>query len=322
MPFLSFQNIVRNITALFAEGLGAGLLVLIGAGCASLAGPTAFHAALGYGLGMFILVTVLLFLTGAMVTPGAVLLKLGLWMTNLCPRTYYTHMWLDVRHHHRVKHTHVSYLQYVMDVGMALLFIGFQLGGALLGVLLLKECDLTGLLKASSETKPFGNLAKEDGRAFLLAWVLNSAVLLAYGVTTHLRHKKKFQILLAPKVVGAAVFVGVFVSYTFGVGTVLSFASDLALAIVVPEARSRLWISAVSQVAAAVTVFGMMWFIWLQDSWTKHEILHHTFLGRHRHLMHPVYHEDIGSVLDFPVVTEQAEPFAVSVVPDDRATAL
>ena len=214
-----------------------------------------------------------------MITRGGALLRSGLWMSGIEPRDYYTPKYVNLYNSPEGVLEFASWWHYGLDALMALLVIGFQIGGAFIGVLLLNTIDKSGLLTASVTTKPFGNLAGEDGLAFLAAWALNTVVLAAYASTTSTYHKLGVRSMVGPVATGFAVFVGVFVSYTFGVGTTLNFAADLALAIIVPGATSKLWISAVAQLTAAATVFVLAWFMNLVDRMTEH----HSHQHQHGH---------------------------------------
>lgn len=285
--FLSLAHIGRNAVFLGAEAFAAGALVFLGAGCAALAGTTSYYAAVGFGLAALFLTSMLLKRTGAMLTPGGAMLRGMLWMTNVEKRNYSA-----------PKYQKEDYLYYLIaDMAMMLMTIGVHIGGAFIGVLLLNEIDKSGLLTASVSTKPFGQLAGKEETSLLGAWVLNSLVLAAYAATTG-HYSTKFvgqkgkvvrlpwvSLIKAPLAIGFAVFTSVFVSYIFGVGTVLNFAADLALAVIVPSSISKLWISAVGQITGALTIFVAAFLVNYVDYYYRrakhHHHHHHDTHGRH-----------------------------------------
>jgi hypothetical protein len=333
MP-ISFPNIIRNITLLCAEGLGAGMLVLIGASCASLTAMPALSAALGYGIAVLVITALLVLRTGAMLNTGATLLKVAMWIFGLDSRQYFTSFSWVLHADGRVMVPRIVPWQWLLDVVMGALYMGFQIGGAMLGVLLLRELDRTGLLAGSVMTKPNGNLAGDDKRAFVFAYLLNSFVLTMYGAMTSNSYNYKVRQVLSPVIVGLAVFVAVFAAQTYGVGTVISFPSDLALAILVPSSRTHLWISATAAVGGALTAFMFCWWMNFLDRMLVDELYGAPWMRAHSHVpkhadkvrknLHQSYHEETGRVLysllpvDAYVRADESTTEAAGVVDDLR----
>lgn len=310
MPVSSIGNIIRNVTLLCAEGLAAGMVVLIGAACASLLALPAFAPAIGYGIAALVFTALLVLRTGAMLNTGAVLLKVAMWMFGLDSRQYFTHVhWIVLSGgSDSAAVPRLMPWQWLVDIIMGALYMGFQIGGALLGVLLLRDVDRSDFLDNSVHTKPYANLAGEDARAFLLAYVLNAFVLTVYGAMTSNNFNAKARQMLAPFIVGLAVFLAVFVSHVYGVGTVISFPSDLALAIIVPSSRTRLWIGVVAAVGGALTAFMFCWWMDFLDRQFVHEMhtkphwkasrrsrKHHTHRAVHR--VHPSFDPEVGRLI-------------------------
>ena len=270
-------RIGKNLVFLGAEALCAAMVLFVGAGLASLAGTTPLYAAFGFGLATLVCVSMFLKRTGAMITPGAAMLRAGLWMLKIEKREYSTPEY-KIEVDGMVYH---SMIHWVMDAVVALLVIGAQIGGALLGALVIDAIDKSGLLSAWVRTAPHDNLANDHGMAILAAWALNCVVLAAYCAVTSRNDKNStIRRILAPISVGLAVFVTVFLSYTYGVGTMMSFASDLALAVVVPSTKRKLWISFVGQLTAAATVLVAAFVVDFVDRYNKHYKKHYK---KHHH---------------------------------------
>lgn len=259
---MSWLHVARNAVLLAAEAFAAGLVVFLGAACASLPGAMPHYAGVGFGLASAVAVALLLRRTGALLSPGGALLRAGLWAAGLEKRGYAAPRYVgladgclrDVRD-----------LWVLGDAAMGLAFAGAHVGGAMVGAQALAALDKSGLLAASVHAAPFGNLAGRDGSALLGAWLLNTAVLTAQGAVTGRYDKAVPRLATAPVVMGFCVFVAVMASQTLGVGSVLSLAGDLALAVAAPAGLGKLWISAVAQVAAAASAFVLVWAVNVVD---------------------------------------------------------
>jgi hypothetical protein len=327
---MTWGIIAHNALVLFGEGLAAGIFVLLGAIATAAPGVAASNAGFGYGFAALILTAVFLKHTGAMITPGAAMLRYLLNMFNLEKKRKHSslgdifHVADD--HHHHAGHWHMYIHHAISDFVMMLLTIGFQLGGSLLGVLIVKHLDKTAFVKPVTFTAPFGNLLGHNGSTLLALWVLNSIVLLVYGVVTcsmwckksikhYIKHKysdkakytekdgdkmldmykvlvkKDFWYRWGPAI--AAMFgaftVCVLVSYTLGTGSVLSFAADLALAVVITKHTSHLWLSALGQILGALTVALMLALFWV-TVWLHRHVKHWVATHVHKTSMWPFGH--------------------------------
>jgi len=239
--------IIPNIGLLVRECFAAAALAFGVAVGGAYAGLSPLGAAAAAGTVALVMNALLAAHTGAMLTPGGAIMHALCWIFRVMPRRYYFPAALASG-----DEDWTPAALAIGDVVAGALYGGAQIGGALLGVLALDAVDRSGLLAASVHTAPFGNLAGHTWRALLAAYLLNTLVLLACAGLKAGAGWRSAR-LTAPLALGAAVGGAVLASYVLGVGSALSFATDLALAVVVTHHYSRLWISAVAQLAAALT---------------------------------------------------------------------
>jgi hypothetical protein len=140
--------------------------------------------------------------------------------------------------------------------------IAFQFAGDLLTCLAAKHIDVGHLIPAAVHTVPFGALANAPtGKIFLGHWILTLFYLLTYAVSSSFTERNRPTVttaLAAATAMGLTAYICVMVSYVMGLGTVLSFSTDLAIAIVFTQQYGLLWVSFVSHLAAALTAVVLM----------------------------------------------------------------
>ena len=235
-----------NVGALVGELIGTMFLVVGGLGVAAPAFAIVLGVGAGYGLAVFVLTYTMYIRSGAHFNPGVTMAKSGAWISGLAHRDYFGMPGL------------------LWDAVMGLAYIGMQLAGAVLGTLVLRYVDRSGILAAAVATAPNGNLAGDEGRALFLAFMCNLIFIWAHLTAMGPRTSTVIKLLGAPLVLGIAYGGVVIITVYWGAGTVCNFALDLAFATLLSGTTvKKLWISAVAQVLgalAALLVFaGQSW---------------------------------------------------------------
>jgi hypothetical protein len=242
MPFGSEGNIRFNATALVFEGIGTFFLTLIGLSLYAVADATIIGAGFGFAFAVLAMTFACYLYSGALFNTGITTAKLLTWIPGIHERDYFGEpsLWSD-------------FLFWA-------LYVGVQMGAAVLAVLSLRFVDHTGTLAAALNSHPNGNLNAEAGGAFFLAWLLNTFVCLVHLYVTGPRMSLSLKMSIGPLVIASALGSAVVVSIYFGTGTLLNFAIDLAVARTIKsQGTSALWISAVAQVVGALTAALIYW---------------------------------------------------------------
>jgi glycerol uptake facilitator-like aquaporin len=239
-------HVVLNVAALLGELIGALFLVVAGLGVAAPAFGIVLGVGAGYGLAIFVLSYTMYIRSGAHINPGVTLAKFGAWISGLAHRDYFGTPGL------------------LWDAVMGLAYIGMQLAGAVLGVLVLRFVDRSGILAAAVATAPNGNLAGDEGRALFLAFFCNLMFIWVHLTVFGPRTGTVIKLLGGPLVLGITYGGVAIVSVYWGTGTVCNFALDLAFATLLSGTTvKKLWISFVAQLlgalAALLVYAGQSW---------------------------------------------------------------
>jgi len=235
-----------NVAACVGEAIGTGFLMVAGIGVLAPAFATVMGAGAGLGLALFVLTFCLWMRSGAHFNPGVTLAKGVAWATGMSYRDYFGRPAL------------------LWDGLFVLLYIGFQLAGAVIGALVLRYVDKSGILSLPINTAPNGNLAGDEGRALFFAFVCNFFFIWVHLIALGPRHGAVIKMLGSPLVIGIAYAGAVILSVYWGTGTTCNFALDLALATILPGTTVKfLWISIVAQIlgglAALLVFLGNTW---------------------------------------------------------------
>ena len=234
-PLSSRANAYLNVAALLAETMGTYANTLIGVGVFVVSSATVIGP--GFGFGFALLATTFLFLvrSGAHFNTSISTAKtLSSWF-GLQTRDYF------------------GRASTLYDALFWVLYVGMQMAGAVLAVLTLRYVDKTALLSSTLATVPNGNLAGQNGPAFLLVFLLTLFYNLVYLHVNAPRMGMVVRMVVGPLVIAVAYAGAVIVSIYFGTGSLLNFALDLAVATLVKgESVNTLWISAVAQLVAPI----------------------------------------------------------------------
>ena len=239
MPYgVTRARTLSNVGAIFMELFGPMFLTIVGLGVAVPSFVVVLGPGAGLGLTVFVLTYVGWIRSGAHFNPGVTMAKAATWMTGLTFRDYFGRGLV------------------LFDLVFAILYIGMQLVGAIIGIEFLKYIDKSGLIAATFQTVPNGNLAGDEGRALALAFMLNMIFIWVHLSALGPRSNAVTKQLGAPLVIGLTYGGVVIVSTYWGAGTVCNLALDLALSrFINANTPKKLWISAVGQVLGAIGAF-------------------------------------------------------------------
>lgn len=242
-----------NIGAVISELIGTAFLTIAGIGVMVPAFVTVLGTGAGLGLAAFVLTFALMIRSGAHFNTGVTLAKAVTWASGMNFRDYFGRPAL------------------YLDLVFGLLYMGVQMAGAVLGVLVLRYADKVGLLTLPINTQPNGNLAGDEGRALFLAFVCNFIFIWVHLVAMGPRFGIVIKTIASPLVIGIAYGGVVILSVYWGTGTVCNFAIDLALATLLSGNSTRfLWISAVAQILGAVAAL----LVFMASTWLDFRIEH------------------------------------------------
>lgn len=248
------ENFFVAVVILIAEGIGAGMKTFFGLWGSAEPSLSAQFAGLGYGFGLTAAVGVTFLLSGGMITTSAAIVRHTMHAIGLQPRTFDPRTVFD-----SPSGRHWAIL---WDFMMMVWVIAFQFAGDILMCLAAKHIDVGHLIPAGVHTVPFGPLANAPtGKVFLGHWILTTFYLLTYAVSSLFTERNRPTVttaLAAATAMGLTAYICVMASYVIGLGTVLSFSTDLAIAIVFTQQYRFLWVSFVSHVAAALTTVMLM----------------------------------------------------------------
>lgn len=246
-PWWARGNLLLSVGGLVAELISCYFLTLFVYGIFAVTAPLVFGVGLAHGLSVSALAFVLWLRSGALLNPAVTAAKLVCWVTGLHSRDYFGEpSWLS-------------------DALYALGYLAAQLGGPLLGALTLRYLDTLDLLPAVVRTTPNGQCDGSPSRAFLLMWLLYTALVWLWLQVSGPRTGVVIKIVGGSIVLGFGVFGCTLLSVYWGTGSFMHFGLDLAGAVVFAGARDNtLWLSMLGALAGALTATLVCWFsLWL-----------------------------------------------------------
>ena len=283
MPVSRKGNILLNAGALAGELIGTFFLTTLGVGVLVVPGVTTgvVGAGLGFAFAIAVLTYTFFLRSGAHFNTGVTLARVMAWIPGLHERDYWGagRLW--------------------WDLAFGVLYLGLQLAGAVLAILFLRAVDNSGLIGAATFTSPNGNLANKNGEAFLLLWMLNTILCWVALVVFSPRMGIQIKVLSAPVIMAFTYFGVVVVSYFWGTGSLVNFAIDLALATLIGgNSTGSLWVSAVAQIAGAITAFVVFW----AGAWLDRVLDVRKALTGNKHFDHSRINA-LSGILNFMAVT-------------------
>ena len=224
--------VAYNIILLVVNAFGVACLVYVGS---ALGGNGVGPLALGFSFGFALLVLYGIFWTTVRVhfSPTIAALKCVLWSFGFEERTYL----LPIKTQYNV----------LFDLIYTALAISAQVGGGLLGALLLKHTS-SGVLKASA---PVTLITNEH--ALAVEWALGVFYTIAVFVATYDGLPWQVHAIATPIVVRIAYFIGVAASLNVGAGGSLNIARWFSVA-AVTGVWDGAWVFTVGPILATITV--------------------------------------------------------------------